>query len=185
MSKVRCAWCEKDDLYRNYHDYEWGKPVYDDVTLFEFLLLETFQAGLSWYTVLAKRENFKKAFQNFDVKKVAQMTDLQIQILCEDAGIIRNKLKIKATVSNAQAFIKVQEEFGSFSSYIWGFVEGKPIDNKPKTLHDVPAKTDLSDQISKDLKKRGFKFVGSTVVYAHMQATGMVNDHVMDCWTRK
>jgi DNA-3-methyladenine glycosylase I len=171
-------------LYRNYHDYEWGKPVYDDATLFEFLLLETFQAGLSWYTVLAKRDNFKKAFQNFDVKKVAQMTDLQIQILCEDAGIIRNKLKIKATVSNAQAFIKVQEEFGSFSSYIWGFVEGKPIDNKPKTLHDVPAKTDLSDQISKDLKKRGFKFVGSTVIYAHMQATGMVNDHVADCWTR-
>lgn len=184
MSKVRCAWCEKDDLYRNYHDYEWGKPVCDDATLFEFLLLETFQAGLSWYTVLAKRDNFKKAFQNFDVKKVAQMTDLQIQILCEDAGIIRNKLKIKATVSNAQAFIKVQEEFGSFSSYIWGFVEGKPIDNKPKTLHDVPAKTDLSDQISKDLKKRGFKFVGSTVIYAHMQATGMVNDHVADCWTR-
>lgn len=184
MSKVRCAWCKKDDLYRNYHDYEWGKPVYDDATLFEFLLLETFQAGLSWYTVLAKRDNFKKAFQNFDVKKVAQMTDLQIQILCEDAGIIRNKLKIKATVSNAQAFIKVQEEFGSFSSYIWGFVEGKPIDNKPKTLHDVPAKTDLSDQISKDLKKRGFKFVGSTVIYAHMQATGMVNDHVADCWTR-
>lgn len=184
MSKVRCAWCEKDDLYRNYHDYEWGKPVYDDATLFEFLLLETFQAGLSWYTVLAKRDNFKKAFQNFDVKKVAQMTDLQIQILCEDAGIIRNKLKIKATVSNAQAFIKVQEEFGSFSNYIWGFVEGKPIDNKPKTLHDVPAKTDLSDQISKDLKKRGFKFVGSTVIYAHMQATGMVNDHVADCWTR-
>lgn len=184
MSKVRCAWCEKDDLYRNYHDYEWGKPVYDDATLFEFLLLETFQAGLSWYTVLAKRDNFKKAFQNFDVKKVAQMTDLQIQILCEDAGIIRNKLKIKATVSNAQAFIKVQEEFGSFSSYIWGFVEGKPIDNQPKTLHDVPAKTDLSDQISKDLKKRGFKFVGSTVIYAHMQATGMVNDHVADCWTR-
>lgn len=184
MSKVRCAWCEKDDLYRNYHDYEWGKPVYDDATLFEFLLLETFQAGLSWYTVLAKRDNFKKAFQNFDVKKVAQMTDLQIQILCEDAGIIRNKLKIKATVSNAQAFIKVQEEFGSFSNYIWGFVEGKPIDNQPKTLHDVPAKTDLSDQISKDLKKRGFKFVGSTVIYAHMQATGMVNDHVADCWTR-
>jgi len=184
MSKVRCAWCEKDDLYRNYHDYEWGKPVYDDATLFEFLLLETFQAGLSWYTVLAKRENFKKAFQNFDVKKVAQMTDLQIQILCEDAGIIRNKLKIKATVSNAQAFIKVQEEFGSFSNYIWGFVEGKPIDNQPKTLRDVPATTDLSDQISKDLKKRGFKFVGSTVIYAHMQAMGMVNDHVADCWTR-
>ena len=184
MSKVRCAWCEKDDLYRNYHDYEWGKPVYDDATLFEFLLLETFQAGLSWYTVLAKRDNFKKAFQNFDVKKVAQMTDLQIQILCEDAGIIRNKLKIKATVSNAQAFIKVQEEFGSFSNYIWGFVEGKPIDNQPKTLRDVPATTDLSDQISKDLKKRGFKFVGSTVIYAHMQAMGMVNDHVADCWTR-
>ncbi|WMW77589.1 DNA-3-methyladenine glycosylase I [Flavobacterium sp. 20NA77.7] len=184
MSKLRCAWCEKDDLYRNYHDKEWGKPVYDDATIFEFLILETFQAGLSWYTVLAKRENFRKAFKNFDVQKVAQFTDAQIQTLCEDAGIIRNKLKIKAAVTNAQAFIKVQEEFGSFSTYIWAFVDGKPIDSKPATLKDVPATTEISDRLSKDLKKRGFKFVGSTVVYAHMQATGMVNDHVEDCWTR-
>ena len=184
MSKLRCAWCEKDDLYRNYHDKEWGKPVYDDATIFEFLILETFQAGLSWYTVLAKRENFRRAFKNFDVQQVAQYTDTQIQVLCEDAGIIRNKLKIKAAVTNAQAFIKVQEEFGSFSTYIWAFEDGKPIDNKPATLKDVPATTEISDRLSKDLKKRGFKFVGSTVVYAHMQATGMVNDHVEDCWIR-
>lgn len=184
MTKNRCAWCEKDDLYRKYHDKEWGKPVYDDETLFEFLILETFQAGLSWYTVLAKRENFRKAFDNFDVKKVAKYSDVKLQILSEDTGIIRNKLKIKAAVTNAQAFIKIQEEFGSFSKYIWDFVDGKPIDNHPKTLKDVPATTEISDKLSKDLKKRGFKFVGSTVVYAHMQATGMVNDHVSACWTR-
>lgn len=181
--KTRCTWCEKDDLYRNYHDNEWGKPVYDDKTIFEFLLLETFQAGLSWYTVLVKRENFKKAFDNFDYKKIANYSDKKITSLCEDAGIIRNKLKIKATVTNAQSFIKIQEEYGSFSKYIWNFVGGKPIDNQPKALTDV-ATTEISDKLSKDLKKRGFKFVGSTVVYAHMQATGMVNDHVMDCWTR-
>lgn len=150
-----------------------------------FLILETFQAGLSWYTVLVKRDNFRKAFAGFDVQKVAKFTDAKLQVLAEDAGIIRNKLKIKAAVTNAQAFIKVQEEFGSFSKYIWGFVDGKPIDNKPKTLKDVNATTEISDLLSKDLKKRGFKFVGSTVVYAHMQATGMVNDHVEDCWTRE
>lgn len=184
-NKNRCSWCEKDELYRNYHDLEWGKPVYEDEKLFEFLILETFQAGLSWYTVLAKRENFRKAFEGFDVQKVADFSEKKIALLCEDAGIIRNKLKIKAAVTNAQAFIQVQKEFGSFSKYIWDFVGGKPIDNKPKNLSDVPATTEISDKLSKDLKKRGFKFVGSTVVYAHMQATGMVNDHVMDCWTRK
>lgn len=184
-TKLRCAWCEKDDLYRNYHDSEWGKPVYDDETIFEFLILETFQAGLSWYTVLAKRENFRKAFDNFDLIKIANYSEEKMAELAEDAGIIRNKLKIKATVTNAQAYIKVQEEFGSFSKYIWGFVEGKPIDNQPKTLKDVPATTPISDALSKDLKKRGFKFVGSTVMYAHMQATGMVNDHIMECFTRK
>ncbi|MEQ3661205.1 MAG: DNA-3-methyladenine glycosylase I [Flavobacterium sp.] len=183
--KNRCAWCEKDDLYRNYHDNEWGKPVHDDATLFEFLILETFQAGLSWHTILKKRENFRKAFDKFEVKKVAAYNDKKLQILIEDAGIIRNQLKIKAAVSNAQAFIKIQEEFGSFSKYIWAFVDGKPIDNQPKNLKDVPATTPLSDALSKDLKKRGFKFVGSTVVYAHMQATGMVNDHLIDCFTRK
>jgi DNA-3-methyladenine glycosylase I len=184
-TKLRCAWCEKDDLYRNYHDSEWGKPVYDDETIFEFLILETFQAGLSWYTVLAKRENFRKAFDNFDLIKIANYSEEKMAELAEDTGIIRNKLKIKATVTNAQAYIKVQEEFGGFSKYIWGFVEGKPIDNQPKTLKDVPATTPISDALSKDLKKRGFKFVGSTVMYAHMQATGMVNDHIMECFTRK
>ena len=184
-NKTRCAWCEKDDLYRKYHDNEWGKPVYDDETIFEFLILETFQAGLSWYTVLAKRENFRKAFDNFDLMKIANYSEEKMAELAEDAGIIRNKLKIKATVTNAQAFIKVQEEFGTFSKYIWGFVDGKPIDNQPKTLSEVKATTPISDALSKDLKKRGFKFVGSTVMYAHMQATGMVNDHVVDCHTRK
>jgi DNA-3-methyladenine glycosylase I len=183
-NKTRCTWCEKDDLYRDYHDKEWGIPVYDDKKLFEFLILETFQAGLSWYTVLSKRENFKKAFAYFDFEKVAKFDENKIQQLMQDAGIIRNQLKIKAAVTNAIAFIKIREEFGSFSTYIWAFVDGKPIDNKPKTLKEVPAFTPLSDAISKDLKKRGFKFVGTTVVYAHMQATGMVNDHVLDCFTR-
>lgn len=184
-NKTRCAWCEKDDLYRNYHDNEWGKPVYDDETIFEFLILETFQAGLSWYTVLAKRENFRKAFDNFDFIKIANYSEDKMAKLAEDTGIIRNKLKIKATVTNAKAFLKVQEEFGSFSKYIWGFVDGKPIDNQPKTLSEVKATTPISDALSKDLKKRGFKFVGSTVMYAHMQATGMVNDHILECHTRK
>ena len=184
-TKQRCAWCEKDDLYRNYHDNEWGKPVYDDATIFEFLILETFQAGLSWYTVLAKRENFRKAFDNFNLKKIANYSEDKMAELAEDAGIIRNKLKIKATVTNAQAFIKVQEEFGTFSKYIWGFVDGKPINNQPKTLSEVKATTPISDALSKDLKKRGFKFVGSTVMYAHMQATGMVNDHILECHKRK
>lgn len=185
METKRCAWCEKDDLYRNYHDNEWGKPVYDDATIFEFLILETFQAGLSWYTILAKRENFRQAFDQFDYQKIANYSDEKINALIENAGIIRNKLKIKATVSNAQAFIKVQEEFGSFSKYIWGFVDGKPIENKFKSLSEVPATTPISDALSKDLKKRGFKFTGSTVMYAHMQATGMVNDHITTCFTRK
>lgn len=183
-TKTRCAWCEKDDLYRDYHDTEWGNPVYDDATLFEFLVLETFQAGLSWYTILKKRENFRKAFDQFDYTKVALYGEDKIATLLQDAGIIRNSLKIKGTISNAIAFMKVQEEFGSFSTYIWNFTGGKPIDNKCKTLRDIPSTTPLSDAISKDLKKRGFKFVGSTVVYAHMQATGMVNDHVEGCWRR-
>jgi len=184
-NKTRCAWCEKDDLYRKYHDEEWGIPVYDDATLFEFLILETFQAGLSWYTVLAKREHFRLAFDNFDYKKIVNYSETKIEELLLNPGIIRNKLKVRATISNAQAFMKIQEEFGSFSKYIWGFVDGKPIDNKLQSLKDIPATTPLSDAISKDLKKRGFKFVGSTVVYAHMQATGMVNDHVESCWTRQ
>ncbi|GGB85608.1 DNA-3-methyladenine glycosylase I [Flavobacterium suaedae] len=182
---TRCGWCIGDPIYEKYHDEEWGKPVYDDDTLFEFLLLETFQAGLSWITILRKRENFRKAFDNFDYKKIANYNLDKIDELLQDAGIIRNKLKVNAAVSNAQAYIKVQEEFGSFSKYFWAFTDGKPIDNKFKTLGDVPATTPLSDAISKDMKKRGFKFVGSTVIYAHMQATGMVNDHILDCHTRK
>lgn len=184
-NKIRCAWCEKDDLYRQYHDEEWGIPVYDDEKLFEFLILETFQAGLSWHTILKKREGFRKAFDDFDYKKISKYSENKIQELMQDTGIIRNQLKIRATVSNAVAFMKVQEEFGSFSKYIWGFTDGKPIDNKFTSLKEIPASTPLSDKISKDLKKRGFKFVGTTVMYAHMQATGMVNDHIMDCWTRK
>lgn len=183
-NKVRCAWCEKDDLYRDYHDNEWGNPVYDDDKLFEFLVLETFQAGLSWHTILKKRNNFRKAFDHFDYKLVARYDDNKVGFLLQNSGIIRNGLKIKATISNAVAFLKIREEFGSFSNYIWGFTGGSPIVNNVKTINDVPATTPLSDEISKDLKKRGFKFVGSTVVYAHMQATGMVNDHVADCWTR-
>jgi DNA-3-methyladenine glycosylase I len=182
--KIRCAWCEKDDLYRKYHDEEWGVPVYDDATLFEFLLLETFQAGLSWITILNKRENFRAAFDAFDYKKIASYSEDKIQDLLQDAGIIRNQLKVRSAVSNAIAFMNVQEEFGSFSKYIWGFTDGKPIVNNRKSLNEVQATTPLSDAISKDLKKRGFKFVGSTVVYAHMQATGMVDDHVADCWKR-
>lgn len=181
-TKIRCKWCVGDALYEQYHDQEWGKPVYDDAVLFEFLILETFQAGLSWITILRKRENFKKAFDAFDYRKIAQYDEGKTEELMQDAGIIRNGLKIKAAVSNAQNFIKIQEEFGSFSNYIWKFTGGKPIDHKGKA--GVPATTPLSDEISKDLKKRGFKFVGSTVVYAHMQATGMVNDHAADCWTR-
>ena len=180
----RCGWCLSSDLYKEYHDKEWGVPVYDDQKLFEFLVLETFQAGLSWITILKKRENFQSVFDDFDYKKVAQYQEEKIQELLLDAGIIRNQLKIRAAVSNAVAFMKVQEEFGSFSKYIWGFTGGKPIDNNRKSLKEVPATSPLSDEISKDLKKRGFKFVGSTVVYAHMQATGMVNDHVEDCWRK-
>jgi DNA-3-methyladenine glycosylase I len=181
-TKQKCGWCVGDTLYEAYHDKEWGVPVYDDDTLFEFLILETFQAGLSWITVLRKRKNFRKAFDNFDYKKIAKYNQKKIDILLQDAGIIRNKLKINATITNAQSFIKIQEEFSSFSNYIWGFVDGKPIKNDFKDYRNAPANTALSDTISKDLKKRGFKFVGSTVIYAHMQATGMVNDHEVSCF---
>ncbi|MFI0491450.1 DNA-3-methyladenine glycosylase I [Flavobacterium sp.] len=184
-NKTRCKWCVGIDIYEKYHDEEWGVPVYDDATLFEFLILETFQAGLSWITILRKRENFRLAFDNFDYKKIAQFPEDKIQELMLDTGIIRNQLKIRSAVSNAIAFMKVQEEFGSFSDYIWKFTDGKPINSNRQSLKEVPATTPLSDAISKDLKKRGFKFVGSTVVYAHMQATGMVNDHVADCFTKE
>ena len=182
MTKHKCGWCIGDPLYEAYHDEEWGKPVYDDDTLFEFLILETFQAGLSWITVLRKRENFRKAFDGFDYKKIANYNQDKIYELLQDAGIIRNKLKVKATITNAQAFMNIQDEFGSFSKYIWNFVNGKPITNKLTDYKKAPANTPLSDAISSDLKKRGFKFVGTTVMYAHMQATGMVNDHEMSCF---
>lgn len=182
MTKHRCGWCLGDPLYESYHDHEWGVPVYEDDKLFEFLILETFQAGLSWITVLRKRKNFRKAFDNFNYKKIADYDAIKIESLLDDAGIIRNKLKIKATITNAQAFMDIQKEFGSFSKYIWGFVDGKPIKNKLNDHKDAPPTTTLSDTISKDLKQRGFKFVGSTVIYAHMQATGMVNDHEMQCF---
>lgn len=180
--KKRCYWVTNDPLYIAYHDEEWGVPVYDDETLFEFLVLETFQAGLSWITILKKRENFRQAFDQFDYKKISQYGDEKFQKLIENAGIIRNKLKIKATILNAQAFIRIQEDFGSFSNYIWSFVDGKPIKNAFEFREDVTAKTELSDKVSKDLKKKGFKFVGSTVIYAFMQATGMVNNHSVDCF---
>ena len=184
MNKTRCTWCLSSELYKEYHDLEWGKPVYDDAVIFEFLILETFQAGLSWITILNKRENFRLAFDAFNCNKIANYNAAKEEELLQNSGIIRHKLKIKSAITNAIAFIQIQKEFGSFSRYIWDFVGGKPIDNKPKTLKDVPATSVISDNLSKDLKKRGFKFVGSTVIYAHMQATGMVNDHVMDCWTR-
>ncbi len=182
MEKHRCGWCLGDPLYEAYHDQEWGVPVYDDATLFEFLILETFQAGLSWITVLRKRDNFRKAFDRFNYKKIAKYDEKKIQELLQNPGIIRNKLKVRATVSNAQAFIQIQKEFGSFSAYIWKFVNGIPIQNKLSDYKKAPANTPLSDTISKDLKSRGFKFVGTTVIYAHMQATGMVNDHETKCF---
>jgi DNA-3-methyladenine glycosylase I len=182
MNKIRCSWCGEDPLYTKYHDQEWGTPVYDDAKLFEFLILETFQAGLSWITILRKRENFREAFDNFDYQKIAKYDDEKFVELLQNVGIIRNKLKIKATISNAVAFMEIQKEFGTFSKYIWGFVNNKPIVNHWNTLEEIPANTELSDKLSADLKKRGFKFVGSTVIYAHMQATGMVNDHIVDCF---
>jgi DNA-3-methyladenine glycosylase I len=178
----RCSWAGNDLLYQKYHDEEWGQAVHDDQKLFEFLILETFQAGLSWITILRKRENFREAFDQFDYKKVAKYDEQKESELLQNAGIIRNKLKIKAAINNAQAFMKVQEEFGSFDHYMWGFVNHQPLINHFDSLSEVPAKTPLSDEFSKDLKQRGFKFVGSTVVYAHMQACGMVNDHVVTCF---
>ena len=181
----RCKWCEKDPLYIKYHDTEWGVSAHDDQKLFESLLLETFQAGLSWITVLRKRENFRNAFDHFDYHKIAFYDEGKIQELLQDTGIVRNKLKVRAAVSNAKAFMEVQIEFGSFDKYIWSFVDGTPIQNHWATTKELPATTEISDILSKDLKKRGFKFVGSTIVYAHMQATGMVNDHLITCFRHK
>ena len=184
-NRQTCPWPKGDPLLTKYHDTEWGVPLHNDRKLFEFLILEGFQAGLSWLTILRKRENFRKAFDKFDFNKVTNYDQRKIDTLLQDSGIVRNKLKIESAVTNAKAFIGVRKEFGSFNKYIWGFTGGKPIHNKFKSLEEIPAKTELSDLISKDLIKRGFKFVGSTIVYAHMQATGMVNDHIKSCFRHK
>jgi DNA-3-methyladenine glycosylase I len=180
-SKQSCTWPSGDELMTTYHDAEWGFPLHNDQKLFEFLILEGFQAGLSWRTILYKRENFRKAFDNFDAKKIAKYNEEKLGKLMQDAGIVRNRLKILATIKNAQCYLEVLKEFGSFNEYIWQFTNGKPIQNKWENQRDLPAKTAESDAMSKDLLKRGFKFVGSTICYAFMQATGMVNDHIISC----
>ena len=185
MSITRCPWPSDDPLMIEYHDTEWGVPLHDDKMIFEFLILEGMQAGLSWSTILHKRENFRKAFAGFDVEKVARFDGRKVRSLLNDAGIIRNQLKILAAITNARQFIKVQEEFGTFDNYIWRFVDGKPKINHLRSLNDIRATSEESDAMSKDLKGRGFKFVGSTICYAHMQATGMVNDHLMACFRYK
>jgi DNA-3-methyladenine glycosylase I len=183
--KIRCSWCGDLPIYKDYHDNEWGRPVHDDRKLFEMLILEGAQAGLSWITVLKKRENYRKAFDNFDPNKVALYDEEKIQSLMENEGIIRNRLKINSAVINAKLFLEVAEKHGSFDKFIWSYVNYKPITNHVKQIEDLPATTPLSDQISKDLKKMGFKFVGSTIIYSFMQATGMVNDHLVDCFAYK
>lgn len=181
----RCPWCGTDPLYVKYHDEEWGVPVHHDRKHFEFLVLESMQAGLSWITILRKRGNFKKAFDRFNYKKIAQYDEPKIQQLLEDSGIIRNRRKIESAINNAKHFSKVQKEFGSFDQYLWGFVNHKPIINQWKKLEEIPTRTELSDKISKDLKLRGFTFVGSTTIYAHIEAIGLVNDHLIDCFRYK
>lgn len=183
--KTRCSWSTHKQIDQDYHDAEWGVPVHDDRLLFEFICLEGAQAGLSWTTILAKRENYKKAFYDFDAKKIIRYVPSKIDKLLQDPGIVRNKLKVNSVVTNAHAFLAIQKEFGSFDAYIWSFVNGKPIINKWKKMADVPVSTDISDALSKDLKKRGFKFIGTTICYAFMQAVGMVNDHTIDCYRYK
>lgn len=182
MEKTRCGWCHGSELYTNYHDEEWGVPVYDDHKLFEFVILEGAQAGLSWITILKRREGYRQAFANFDPEKVALFGPDKVEELMQNDGIIRNRRKIESAISNAKAFLKVQKEFGSFSNYIWGFTGHKPIVNYFASMMELPAQTELAVTISKDLKKRGFSFMGPTIVYAHMQATGMVNDHLTSCY---
>ena len=185
MAKTRCTWCGTDPLYMQYHDEEWGVPVWDDQTLFEFLILEGAQAGLSWITVLKKREAYRKLFDHFNANKVARHTDNKLEKLLLNPAIIRNRLKVFGARKNAIAFLEVQAEKGSFANYIWDFVDGTPMQNQWKSMSQVPATTDISDALSKDMKKRGFTFVGSTIMYAHMQATGMVNDHTGDCFRHR
>ena len=181
MSIIRCNWCLGHDFYEKYHDEEWGVPAKDDATQFEFLTLEAAQAGLSWLTVLKKRENYRRLFANFNPEEVAKFDQAKIEELLQDPGIIRNRLKVEAAVNNARRFLEVQQEFGTFSNYIWGFVDHQPVINHLEKLSDIQASTPLSDRISKDLKKRGFKFVGTTIIYAHLQATGIVMDHIKSC----
>jgi DNA-3-methyladenine glycosylase I len=178
----RCPWCEGADLYRRYHDEEWGVPVHDDRRHFEFLVLESAQAGLSWSTILKKRANYRRAYKGFDPRVVARFDPRDRERLLNDPGIVRNRLKIESSINNANRFLEVQESFGSFDKYLWGFVGGKPLVNKWKTLSEIPAKTDLSDAVSKDMKMRGFRFIGSTIIYAHLQAVGVVNDHLVSCF---
>jgi DNA-3-methyladenine glycosylase I len=186
MDKVRCAWVnDKERIYINYHDYEWGVPLHDDGMLFEFLILEGMQAGLSWVTVLKKRENFRKAFDYFDAEKIVQYGDDKVEDLLSDKSIIRNRRKLVSAIDNAKAYLRVKEERGSFNEYIWSFVDGKPIMNRYESIEEVPTETETSRKMSKDLKKRGFKFVGATICYAFMQAVGMVNDHTTDCFRHK
>jgi DNA-3-methyladenine glycosylase I len=185
MNATRCAWCGDDALYRTYHDTEWGLPLHDDQALFEFLLLEGAQAGLSWITVLRKRENYRIAFDNFDAARIARYDTSKIESLLQDAGIVRNRLKVNAAVTNARKFLEVQSEFGSFDNFIWQFVDSKPRQNTWRNMAEVPATTPESDAMSRELKRRGFKFIGSTICYTHMQATGMVNDHTTDCFRHK
>ena len=180
--KPRCPWCLGSEAYLRYHDTEWGRALHDDRLLFEFLILEGAQAGLSWSTILNKREAYRRAFSSFDARKVARFGARDVRRLMSDAGIVRNRLKIESAIDNAKAFLAVQEEFGSFDAYIWRFVKGRPLTHRRKTLGQIPARTALSDALSKDLIRRGFKFVGSTIIYAHMQATGMVNDHTVSCF---
>jgi DNA-3-methyladenine glycosylase I len=183
MQKIRCNWVPvKDELYTKYHDEEWGVPIHNDIKLFEFLALDSMQAGLSWITILRKRENYRKAFDNFNAEKIVKYDDKKIGLLLSNEGIIRNKLKVNAVINNAKAFLEIQNEFGSFEKYIWGFVDGKTIKNKWKTIKEIPAETEESRKMSKDLKKRGFSFVGPTICYAFMQAAGLVNDHTIDCF---
>ena len=183
--KVRCAWSGTDPLYIQYHDKEWGRPVHDNRKLFEMLILEGAQAGLSWITILRKRDNYRKAYDNFEVKKIARYERKKIRQLLANEGIVRNKLKVAASINNAKSFLEIQKEFGSFNEYIWRFVGGKPQRNSPRRLKDIPAMTQKSDAMSKDLKQRGFTFVGSTICYAFMQAVGMVDDHTQDCFRKQ
>jgi len=181
-AKKRCEWCESSDLYREYHDAEWGVPVFDDRKHFEFLVLESAQAGLSWITILKKRDNYRRAYDGFDPVKIARYSEKKKAALLADPGIVRNRLKIEASINNAKRFLEIQKEFGSFSNYIWAFTKNRQVTGKWKTLGEIPAKTELSDRIAADMKKRGFKFLGSVILYSHMQATGIVNDHLTGCF---